>query len=145
MKGLDTVDCEPNCQWGFAPTVSDVEWVKHPTVSANGTLTLTVRPGKDDKLRLPGTSGGGASNVTLTNGRSKLYGFVIPPASPGWTWDPAPGQWIASRYLYDGLTLSVSARIPANAANQRDLTLCLWTGGRWPGNRVLGCVSVERP
>ena len=71
--------------------------------------------------------------------------MVIPPAPPGMNWDPTPGQWVADAYKYRGRTLTVAVGIDSSAAGQSDLTLCLWTGGRGPGNRVLDCVPVERP
>ena len=139
----DEVDCT-NCDWDFVPLVSGVEWLDPPKISANGGLSLKVRVGESDKLTFPNQPGGGASNIALTNGGTKLYGMVIPPAPPGTTWTPTPGQWIANTYQLDGRIFTVSARIDTRVASRADLTLCLWTGGKGSANRVLDCVRVAR-
>ena len=99
-QGLGEVDCGPNCSGDFVPATSNVKWLQPPAVSSSGVLSLEVRISEGDHLTLPGGFGGGASNIALTNGSSTLYGFVIPPAGPGFSWNPAPGQWTADVYQY---------------------------------------------
>ena len=74
-----------------------------------------------------------------------LYGAVVPPMPPGWSWTPEPGMWTADVYEYQGKVLRVTARISPGAAAQRGLTLCLWTGGGGQSNKILGCAPVVRP
>ena len=143
--GTPGVDCGPNCSWDFVPAVTSVEWIDLPTVSGNGNLTLKVKVGEKDRMTFPNQAGGGASNIALTNGGSQLYGMVIPPAPPGMTWNPTPGQWTADTYHLRARIFTVSARIDARTASQQDLTLCLWTGGQGSANRVLACIPVTRP
>ena len=140
----EEVDC-PNCDWDFVPLVGGVEWLDPPKVLANGLLSLRVRVGEKEKLTFPNQPGGGASNIALTNGGTKLYGMVIPPAPPGMTWNPTPGQWVADTYHLRGGVFTVSARVDTRVVNQTGLTLCLWTGGRGSANRVLDCIMVARP
>ena len=139
------VDCGPNCSWDFVPAVTSVEWMDPPTVSVHGNLSLKVKVGESDRMTFPNQAGGGASNIALTNGGSQLYGMVIPPAPPGMTWNPTPGQWIADTYHLRAQIFTASARIDARTASQNDLTLCLWTGGQGSVNRVLACIPVTRP
>ena len=143
--GTPGVDCGPNCSWDFVPAVTSVEWIDPPTVSGNGNLTLKVKVGENDRMTFPNQAGGGASNIALTNGGSQLYSMVIPPAPPGMTWNPTPGQWIADTYHLRARIFTVTARIDAWTASQQDLTLCLWTGGQGSANRVLACIPVARP
>lgn len=144
-QGLKEVDCGPKCSWDYAPAVSDVEWLERPTVSVRGVLSLRVAVGENDALTLPNNPGGGASNIALTDGGTTLYGSVIPPAPPGMTWNPAPGQWVSDVYSYHDSILNIRATINPKAASQPSLTLCLWTGGHGTANRVLDCVPVSRP
>ena len=66
-KGLDQINCGPDCAWDFAPTLTNIKWLKPPTVTATGTLTLTAQIGENDRLTLPGPQGGN-SNIALTDG-----------------------------------------------------------------------------
>ena len=145
QDGLDSVECGQNCSRDYEPLTSGVEWLEQPTVSETGVLSLKVRVGEDDLLTFPNQPGGGPSNIALTNGRGTLYGAIIPPARPGTRWNAEPGFWVADDYGLDVRTLTVVAQIDARAANQRGLTLCLWTGGQGAANRVLDCIPVERP
>lgn len=131
-----------NCDWDFVPVVTSIEWLAPPKVSVNGDLSLKGPLGEGDKLTIPNQPGGGYSNVALTNGRGRLYGAVDPPAPPGTTWTPTPGQWIADTYHLDRRLATASARIDTRVAIQADLTLCLWTGGRVSANRILDCIQV---
>ena len=140
---LQEVDCGPDCEWDHAPVVGYVKWIRKPEISPNGELTLTARIDDDHALILPGEYGG-ASNITLTDGGSTLYGIVLPPSQPGWDWDPAPGQWIATQYEYRNKTLSLKASIDPAAATHKGLTLCLWTGSNGPQNYILACTVVGR-
>lgn len=138
---LPQVDCGPNCERDYKPLNSGVEWLEKPTVSETGALSLKVRVGDDDHLTFPNQPGGGSSNIALTNGSGTLYGAVIPRGR----WKSEPGFWVADEYRFDAQTLTVVSQIDARAANQRGLTLCLWTGGKGDANRILDCTSVERP
>ena len=144
-SGMDSVNCGPNCSWDFAPAITSVEWIDPPTVSGSGRISLKVKIGDRDRMTFPNQPGGGSSNIALTNGLTTLYGSVIPPAPPGMTWNPAPGQWVADTYHLRDRIFTVSARIDSQAASQRDLTLCLWTGGWGSANRILACIPVARP
>ena len=145
QHGTPGVDCEPKCSWDFVPAVTSVEWVEPPTVSESGKLSLKVKVGENDRMTFPNEPGGGASNIALTNGGTRLYGMIIPPAPPGMTWNPAPGQWVADTYHLHALIFTVSARIDVRTASYKDLTLCLWTGGLGAANRVLTCTPVTGP
>lgn len=142
-QDLKEVDCGPGCDWDYAPAFTTVKWLQGPTVTETGILSLKATIGDNDPITLPGT-GGGASNIALTDGGTKLYGYVIPPIPAGWSWDPKPGQWVAETYTYRNNTLTVSARINPSAANHKGLRLCLWTGGSHANNRVLDCVPVQK-
>ena len=139
---LDEIPCGPDCQWDYEPAISAVEWLNGPSITADGTLTLTARLNKGTRLILPGRSGG-ASNIALSDGGTRLYGTVVPPARGGWNWNPEPGLWIARVYEYDGTSLNVLAKIDRVAAGHRGLQLCLWTGGK--SAELLDCVKVEQP
>ena len=138
---LEQVDCR-DCQWDYEPAISAVKWLSGPSITADGVLTLTAQLNESTKLILPGQSGG-ASNIALTDGGTRLYGTVVPPARGGWNWNPGPGLWVARVYEYDGTTLNVLAKIDRVAAGHRGLKLCLWTGGK--SAELLDCVDVEQP
>ena len=142
-NGLEPVPCSPNCNYDNVPVVGKVNWIEPPTVSSRGLLTLKAQLKEGIVLTVP--SIGTGNNITLTNGADVLFGTVLPPAGPGWSWDPSPGQWIAHTYNYRDNTLTVEANIDQNAADQADLTLCLWKGRRGNENEVLDCTKVQRP
>ena len=91
---LERVDCR-DCQWDYEPAITTVKWLNNPSVTADGMLTVTAQLNESTRLILPGSRGGGASNIVLTDGGTRMYGVVLPPARGGWNWNPEPGQWIA--------------------------------------------------
>ena len=138
---LERIDC-PNCQWDYEPTISKVKWLSRPSINADGTLTLTAQLNEGTRLILPGSRGGGASNVVLSND-GKLYGAVVPPLGSGWNWNAGDGWWVAQKYEYRNNVLDVRAKIDRAAVTHPGLRLCLWTGGT--SARILDCVGLKRP
>ncbi len=142
---LEEVNCvPPKCTLRYGPSAGHVKWLRKPAVSSSGELILAARIDEGHTLLLPDSGNGGASNIVLTDGGAALYGSVLPPSPPGWSWDPAPGQWIATRYEYRNGTLAVNAQIDHAASTHKGLTLCLWTGGQGAQNYILDCVPVDR-
>lgn len=144
MEGLDPVDCS-NCAYDTVPLVGNVDWLEAPTVTGSGVLTLRARVKEGYTLIRPDLTNH-KSNVTLTNGGDVLFGLVLPPSGPGWSWGDDPGLWIAETHSYLDNILTVRADIDPKAASQEGLTLCVWTGGRSDAeNEVLACKQVDRP
>ena len=139
---LQEVDCRgADCQMDYEPTFSRVDWIQKPQVSADGRFSLIAQVGAGYDLTIPGLNGGSA-NVVFSDGPA-LYGSVLPPSGPGWNWNPAPNQWIASAYEYRDKTLTVVAQVAPAVATHPGLRLCLWTGGTM--SEILDCVALDQP
>ena len=128
-----------NCQVDYEPHASLVDWVQEPKVSADGQLSFIATIDKRYQLTIPGLDGG-AANVVFSVG-SSLYGTVLPPSGPGWSWNPSVNQWIADTYEYRDRTLTVVAQVNPAVSTHPGLRLCLWTGGN--AADVLDCTNLD--
>ena len=143
---LPTVECSHPCDWDYEPTRDYVEWVRLPSVSSTGVLTLLARVDVGIDLIFPNEVGGRYSNIALTSSSYDLLGSVVPPSRPGWHWTPEPGLWVASEYRYFNNTLLVRAQIDPAVATHPGVRLCLWSGGETDEqNQVLDCKMVQQP
>ncbi len=143
---LEEVTCGPDCDTDYRPPWGYVEWIREPSVSASGMLTLSARIDERIVFITPGGNGG-YNNISLTDATgmdrdNRLYGNIVPP---GWNWTPRPGLWIAHEYRYSGRLLYISAQIDPAAAKHPGLELCLWSGGTREQNQLLDCVPVQQP
>ncbi len=135
---LEEKECE-NCQLDYEPVFSLVDWVQKPQVSGVGRFSFIATIDEGYGLIIPGQNGG-AANVVFSVG-SSLYGTILPPSEPGWSWNPSPNQWIADTYEYQDRTLTVVAQVAPAVATHPGLKLCLWIGGNEA--EVLDCVDLD--
>ena len=87
----------PPCAWDYAPAISQVSWEQAPRMSADGSFSFIARIHEGHTLILPSIAQRGVSNVSFVTGPT-LHGSVIPPARPGYSWNPVTGQYIAHTY-----------------------------------------------
>ncbi len=133
----------PPCAWDYEPVISKVSWEQRPTLGVDGSFSFIARIEEGHSLVLPSRTQQGVSNVALVAGTT-LYGSVIPPAGPGYSWDPAPGQYIAHTYEYVGDRLTVEARLSGNLYSTPGMEMCLWSGGTTSQAYILGCTGVDK-
>ena len=142
---LQEIECSFHCQGGSQSPLGYVEWVRNPSVSKQG--TISIRAVIDNKsnfvnMRSPQC---GFANISLTDDNNNLYGFII-SRSMAIECGQKPGEWISNQYYYGLNILTVSAQIDPAAATHPGLALCLWTGGTTSEqNRLLDCSPVLQP
>ena len=136
---LQEVECR-GCQMDYEPVFSRVDWIQKPQVSADGRFSLIAKVDAGYDITIPGLNGG-AANVVFSDGPA-LYGSVLPPGGPGWSWNPVPNQWIASTYEYRNRTLTVVAQVAPAVATHPGLRVCLWTGST--RSDILDCVGIDK-
>ena len=115
---------------------TQLEWIVAPTISADGRLRLKVRV-LDDELTLypDGADDGNGLDVNITGPKKEdgstrdLFGEILPPAGPGWSWKEDPTSFIADIYDFDfgERVLTVDVEIPARLAAEPGIHVALWT------------------
>ena len=115
--------------------LTPLEWIVPPTIGEDGRLRLKVRVLDDDLTLYPdGYYDGNGLDVNITgpkkdDGPSDLFGGVLPPAGPGWSWKEDPAAFVADIYDFDfdERVLTVEVEIPDRLAAEPDIHVALWT------------------
>ena len=111
----------------------------------------------DDELTLypDGSYDGNGLDVNITgpekdDGPSDLFGGVLPPAEPGWSWKEDPTAFVADicDFDFDERILTVEVEIPARLPADPGIHAALWTNpteGKRPIFVNQATIAVEDP
>ena len=104
-----------------------MEWIVSPTIGADGRLRLKVRALDDELTLYP--DGHVDGNGLKEESPPDLFGSVIPPAGPGWSWEEDLTAFVADIYdfNFDERVLAVEVEIPDRLAAEPGIHVALWT------------------